>query len=282
MAELGIDPIGKISRSLMSAPMFADDTVIGVITLQDYNVENKYSDSQIEILTTIASQVSIALQNSSLYDEVKKSLSEKEILLSEVHHRVKNNLQIMSSLVKLQSHHIKDPKTLEILKESENRIRSMAIVHNKLYNTKDYVNIDFGDYVKSLTESFYTTFGLNLSIIKFDIDIKDIVLNIDTAIPCGLIINELVSNSIKYAYPNNEKGIIKISLHAGYNGSFTLIVNDNGIGLPVDFDVNASKTLGIELVKLLTNQLNGKLEIINNNGAEFKIIFEESVYKTRH
>ena len=284
LSELEIEPMGKICKSIVSAPMLAGDKVIGVITIQDYKNEFKYSESQIEILSTIASQASIAIQNASLYNEVKKSLSEKEILLQEVHHRVKNNLQIMSSLVKLQSHHIKDENTLEILKESENRIRSMAIVHNKLYNTKDYVNIDFGDYVKSLTESFYMTYGMRLNKIKFEIDIKNIILNIDTAIPCGLIINELVSNSIKYAYPNHEEGIISISMGMGINENelYTLVVKDNGIGLPAGFDAGSSKTLGIELVTLLTNQLNGKLEIRNENGAEFKIVFEESVYKNRH
>ncbi len=282
LSELGIEPLGKTSKSIVSAPMLAGDNVIGVITIQDYQNEFKYNESQIEILSTIASQASIALQNASLFNEVKKSLSEKEILLQEVHHRVKNNLQIMSSLVKLQSHHIKDENTLEILKESENRIRSMAIVHNKLYNTKDYVNIDFGDYVKSLTESFYTTYGMRLNKIKFAIDIKNIILNIDTAIPCGLIINELVSNSIKYAYPNHEEGLIMICMSFSDNGLYTLDVKDNGVGLPAGFDAGSTKTLGIELVTLLTNQLNGKLEINNDHGAEFKIVFEESVYKNRH
>jgi PAS domain S-box-containing protein len=282
MQELGIEPKGKISKSLMSVPILAGDKIIGVITLQDYQQENKYSESQLEILSTIASQASIALQNASLYDEVKKSLGEKEILLQEVHHRVKNNLQIMSSLMKLQSHHIKDTKTLEILRESENRIRSMAIVHNKLYSTKNYEKIDFGDYVRSLTESFYTTYGMRLNKIDLKIDISNIILNIDTAIPCGLIINELVSNSIKYAYPDQKEGMIKISMQLNDDGSYTLVVSDTGVGLPNGFNVNTTKTLGLELVTLLTNQLNGKLYISNNNGAEFKIIFEESVYKTRH
>ncbi len=282
LTELGIESAFTRSKSLMSAPMLAGDRALGAVTIQDYHNEFKYSESQIEILSTIASQASIALQNASLYNEVKKSLTEKEILLQEVHHRVKNNLQIMSSLVKLQSHHIKDEKTLEILKESENRIRSMAIVHNKLYNTKDYENIDFGDYVKSLTESFYTTYGMRLNKIAFDINIKNIILNIDTAIPCGLIINELVSNSIKYAYPDQRQGIITISMGFSENGLYSLEVRDNGIGLPQGFDAKTSKTLGIELVTLLTNQLNGKLEIQSGNGVSFKIVFEESVYKNRH
>ena len=282
MEAFGITPMGKISKSLMAAPMLAGDKAVGVITLQNYLQENKFNNNQLEILTTIASQAGIALQNARFYDEVKKSLREKDVLLQEVHHRVKNNLQIMSSLVKLQSHHIKDEKTLEILRESESRIRSMAIVHTKLYNTKDYEKIDFGDYVRSLTESFYTTYGMRLNRISLDIDIRNIILNIDTAIPCGLIINELVSNSIKYAFSENTEGHINISMISNNDGSYTLIVKDNGRGLPTGFDVNTSKTLGIELVTLLTNQLNGKLEIHSNGGAEFKIVFEESMYKARN
>lgn len=282
MEYLGITPLGKISKSLMAAPMLAGDKVVGVITLQDYIHENKFNSNQMEILTTIASQSGIALQNAGFYDEVKKSLREKDVLLQEVHHRVKNNLQIMSSLVKLQSHHIKDEKTLEILRESESRIRSMAIVHTKLYNTKDYEKIDFGDYVRSLTESFYTTYGMKLNKISLEINIRNIILNIDTAIPCGLIINELVSNSIKYAFTENTEGLINISMTSNKDGSYTLIVKDNGRGLPSGFNVNTTKTLGIELVTLLTNQLNGNLEIQSDNGAEFKIVFEESMYKSRN
>ncbi len=282
LLKRGIDTSEIKSKSILSAPILAGDGVLGVITLQDYENDCSYKESQKEILTTIASQAGVALQNARLYDEVKKSLGEKETLLQEVHHRVKNNLQIMSSLVKLQSHHITDTKTLEILRESENRIRSMAIVHNKLYSTKDYEKIDFGDYVRSLTESFYTTYGMRLNKIGIRIDIDNIILNIDTAIPCGLIINELVSNSIKYAYPDHKEGNIKISMQLNDDKSYTLVVSDTGIGLPAGFNVNTAKTLGIELVTLLTNQLNGKLYICNNNGAEFKIIFEESVYKSRH
>jgi two-component sensor histidine kinase len=280
--ELNIDTTSdKFPKSLIAAPMFAGDKVVGVVSIKDYETEYKFTESQLEILSTIASQAGIAIQNAYLFEEVKKSLREKEVLLQEVHHRVKNNLQIMSSLVKLQSHHIKDPYMLEILRESENRIRSMAIVHTKLYNSKNYEELDFADYVRSLTESFYTTYGMKLNKINIRIEIKDIILNIDTAIPCGLIINELVSNCIKYAFPDKREGMITISMSTNKNGSYTLIVKDNGVGLPEGFNVHTSKTLGIELVTLLTSQLNGTLEIATNGGAEFKIIFEESVYKSR-
>lgn len=279
--ELGISMIGKECKSIMSAPLLAGDKVIGVITLQDYNSENKYSESQLEILTTIASQAGVAMQNARLFEEVRKSLREKDVLLQEVHHRVKNNLQIMSSLVKLQAQHVGDTPTKDILKESENRIRSMAIVHTKLYNSKDYEVIDFADYVRSLTESYHTSYGMKLKRIRVNLNIRDILLNIDTAIPCGLIINELVTNAIKHAFNGSDGGVISISMTGKDNGPFTMTVSDNGAGLPAGFDVRTSKTLGLELVTLLTNQLNGKLEYQTNGGTEFRVTFEQSKYKSR-
>ncbi len=294
LKSFGITLMGEECKSLISVPMIAGENVIGVISIEDYTSESAFEDSMEDVLKAIASQAAIALENSRLYSEVqreleerskaeqriKKSLKEKEILLQEVHHRVKNNLQIMSSLMKLQSKYIQDPKILEIFKESENRIKSMAIVHSKLYNTQDYERVDFGDYVKSLTENFRTTYGTRLQNIKIIIDISKIELNIDTAIPCGLIINELVSNAIKYAFPENSFGEIYISMNH-VNETYTLIVRDNGVGMKTGINIKKPDSLGLQLVKLLTGQLTGSVEITNSNGTEFKIIFNEAVYMTR-
>ena len=293
--SLGIKYLGKECRSLMAVPMIAAEKVIGVIAMQDYLNENAFTNSKADLLKTIASQAAIALENSRLYSEVQKeleerrkaeqkiikSLKEKEILLQEVHHRVKNNLQIMSSLMKLQSKFISDPKILEIFRESENRIKSMAIVHSKLYNRKDYEKVDFGDYVKSLTDNFHTTYGMKLKNIRIVIDIDKIELNIDTAIPCGLMINELVSNAIKYAFPNGIPGEIFISMKEDDELSYTLIVRDNGVGMPEGIDIKKSQSLGLQLVTLLTGQLTGTVKINIQNGTEFKIKFHEAVYKQR-
>ncbi len=278
-----ITPFGKDALSIISAPMIAGEKTIGVITLQDYENENVYSSSQLDILSTLAAQAGIALENSNLYAEIKKSLREKDILLQEVHHRVKNNLQIMSSLVKLQSHYIKDEKMLDIMKETESRIHSMAIVHSKLYSTKDYEQVNFAEYVKSLTDNFWNTFGFKLKNISFKIDILDIKMNIDTAIPCGLIINELVSNAIKYAFPESKKGEILISLRLPEGNIYELRVKDNGIGFDSKVDISSSDTLGIQLVTLLTKQMNGTLDVKSEkgSGAEFIFKFQETVYKSR-
>lgn len=269
--------------SMITSPLIAGEKVLGVIALQDFENENSFTDSQLELLATVASQAAIALENAYLYSRVTKSLREKEVLLQEVHHRVKNNLQVMSSLIKLQSHYIKDEKMLEVMKETGGRIQSMAIVHTKLYNTRDYDQIDFSEYVKSLAENFTTTYGLRMKNIRINIDIMNILLNIDTAIPCGLIINELVSNAVKYAFPDNRGGEIFISLKKKDSRKFVLSLRDTGVGASQKEDIGKSDTLGIQLVNLLSKQMNGQIEIINekDRGLEFRISFEEAVYKNR-
>ncbi|MCI0448961.1 MAG: GAF domain-containing protein [Chlorobi bacterium] len=281
--SLGIARHNRKAKSILSSPIMTGDKVIGVITLQDYQKENAFTMTQLEILSTVSSQIAIAIENAILYGTITKSLREKDVLLQEVHHRVKNNLQIMSSLVKLQSHYINDPKMLEILKETESRIHSMAIVHSKLHTTKDYEKINFYDYVKNLTDNFWNSYGFRLKNVEIKINISDLSLNIDTAIPCGLIINELVLNSIKYAFPNDRKGVIDISLLNQGNNRFVLRVKDDGIGLPKGINITESDTLGIQLVTLLSKQMNGTVEIKSSpdKGVEFTISFEEAVYKAR-
>jgi len=280
---LGVTGSSIEAKSLISAPMTAGEKVLGVITIQDFEKENAFTQSQLELLTTVGSQAAIALENSYLYSEVTKQLREKEILLQEVHHRVKNNLQVMSSLIKLQARYIKDERMLDLIKETGGRLQSMAIVHTKLYNSGNYEFINFGEYVKNLIESFQNTYGYKLRNIKFETDISDIIINIDTAIPSGLIINELISNSIKYAFPGDAAGTIAISLHRVDGGKLNLVVKDNGTGVDDGIDLSKADSLGIQLVTLLTRQMNGTLDIKSSkgNGTSFDITFEEAVYKAR-
>jgi PAS domain S-box-containing protein len=292
--KMGIEQLGKKSKSLISVPILTGDKVFGVITLQDYNKEHAYNFSQLELLMTIASQTAIALENSYLFSKLKKeleekeetetkikaSLKEKELLLQEVHHRVKNNLQIMSSLLRLQSSHIKNEDVLKIFTESENRIKAMAIVHNKLYNGKNYEKIDFNDYVKTLTNNLFVSYGVNTSLIRLNLEVSNIEMNIDTAIPCGLIINELISNSLKYAFPNRRKGIISVSLKRDEE-SLELIIKDDGIGIEKGKELMSGDTLGMKLVQLLTGQLDGNINMVNEAGTEFTITFRELSYKKR-
>ena len=212
-------------------------------------------------------------------EKIKKSLKEKELLLRELHHRVKNNLQIILSLINLQSNGIKDREDYEIFRESQSRVKSMAIIHEKLYQSADFASINFEEYIKSLASYLISYYSKDLIEVEINVE-KGLVLNMDTAVPCGLIINELVTNSIKHAFRGINSGKICINLQSD-DGCFTLIVGDNGIGLPPGIDVKNPQKLGLQLVNSLTDQLEGKIDFNGSYGTEFKIKFRELVYKKR-
>ncbi|MBF0458872.1 MAG: PAS domain S-box protein [Nitrospirae bacterium] len=224
-------------------------------------------------------------QRVNLIESLRKSLEEKTLLLQEVHHRVKNNMQIISSLIYLQSAQISDGSIIGIFTEMQNRINSMALIHEKLYQTKDLSRIDFRDYVHTLAENIRSSYTQRDYALTIDIDIVNVLLNIETAIPCGLIINELISNSLKYAFVDGKaNAVVSISLHRAEDSSLELCVRDNGFGIPAGFDINNTKTLGLKLVKtLVEHQLGGALELICKRaaGTEFKIKFHELVYNQR-
>jgi PAS domain S-box-containing protein len=207
--------------------------------------------------------------------EIKKSLKEKEMLLSEIYHRVKNNMQIITSLLRLQSRHVKEEKYREMFKESQNRILSMSLVHEKLYQSKDLTQIDFNEYISDLIKGLFQSYGANKGNIVLKIDVKTILLGIDHAIPCGLIINELVTNSLKYAFPDRKDGEIKVILRSTGENMIELTVGDNGIGIPEDMDFKQTKTLGLHLVTMLAeNQLHGDIKLNRSKGTEFIIKFK--------
>lgn len=205
----------------------------------------------------------------------------REMYIREIHHRVKNNLQVISSLLFLQSTHTTDPNTLVILKESQTRVKSIALIHEKLYRSKELVDLDFAEYVQDLVADLFRTYGIdheNLSVITH---VENVSLNVDTAIPCGLIINELVSNVLKHAFPEKKGGEVQVELSRRGPNEFMLAVCDNGIGMPTDFDLRRSRSLGLRLVNDLTRQLDGHVEMVSNNGTTFRITFKELQYKER-
>lgn len=203
--------------------------------------------------------------------EIRESLQEKEILLQEIHHRVKNNLQIISSLLDLQSQQIKELTILEMFRDSHSRVKSMALVHENLYQSKNYAQVNFKDYIQSLTNHLFKVYGIHTDRINLELDLDELTLNIDTAIPCGLMINELISNALKYAFPNQQKGTISITLHGGEGKPYTIIIKDNGIGLPLNWEIQSANTLGLQLVQILAQQIEGTLEVNGYGGAEFKL-----------
>ncbi|WP_048190188.1 histidine kinase dimerization/phosphoacceptor domain -containing protein [Methanobacterium sp. SMA-27] len=214
-------------------------------------------------------------------EKIKSSLKEKEMLLQEIHHRVKNNLQVISSLLRLQSRFIKDQNSIDIFKETQNRVRSIAILHEKLYQSDNLAKIKIDEYVKILAEDLMYFYELEESNINMILDIDDVSLNIETAIPCGLLINEMVANSLKYAFPNQKNGEIKIELHSNNEDQFNLTVGDNGVGIPKEIDPEKAETFGMQLIKYLTKQLKGTIELDNNNGTKYQLKFNELKYKDR-
>ncbi len=214
-------------------------------------------------------------------EQLKLSLHEKEILLKEVHHRVKNNLNVIISLLSLQSKSFKDPKVLEVFENSKNRIYSIALVHEQLYQSQTFSQINCKDYIRQLVSGLFHSCNDGSAQIKLTFELDEIYLNIETAIPCGMIINEIVTNAIKYAFPEHRSGEIKISLKADKLKKYYLVIQDNGIGFPPEYDWKNASSLGLTLVRLLMKQLDGSIELQHDiNGVSFHIIFREMKLKT--
>ena len=208
--------------------------------------------------------------------EIKKRTraeKEKEVLLREIHHRVKNNMQVISSLLKMQSGSIEDKRSVEMLKENQARIRAMALVHESLYKSKDLANIDFNEYIKYLAQTLFRSYGVNREKISLKLNLERVMLKIDKAIPCGLIVNELILNSLKHAFADGDKGEIQVSLLLINDNETELTVSDNGIGVPEGIDFNNSESFGLKLVNILTDQIDGKLYLDQSKGTKFQIRF---------
>jgi PAS domain S-box-containing protein len=203
---------------------------------------------------------------------LEKSLAEKELLLKEIHHRVKNNLMIISSLLSLQSRQVKDRETMDLFRESENRTRSMALIHERLYRSEDLKNIDLAEYLGRLASEIFRSYSAD-SRIRLNLEIDELKVDVETAVPLGLIVNELLTNAVKHAFPDGE-GTVTVSL-SKRNGTVTLEVSDDGAGFPEDIDWESSPSLGLQLVRSLTEQIDGKVEMISDGGTTFRIIFTE-------
>ena len=208
-----------------------------------------------------------------LEEELKKSLEEKDLMMKEIHHRVKNNFMIIQSLFQLQSRHIEDEDTQDIFRESQNRIKSMAFVHQRLYQHDDLKKINFGDYPQTLAMDIFKSYVNNPDQITLDIDTEDVTLDIDTAIPLGLILNELISNSLKYAFPNGKKGRLMIKSYLK-GIKYSLIVSDDGIGFPKEIDYKKSDSLGLKLIYSLSDQIDAEVKLDTTSGTRFEITFD--------
>jgi len=206
-------------------------------------------------------------------EQLKHSLHEKEVLLQEIHHRVKNNMQVISSLLSLQSDYVSDPETRKMFADSQNRIRSMALVHEKLYRSQNLAQINFAEYIRDLVSFLSRSLDAARQGVQVDIAADSVLLNIEVAVPCGLIINELMTNALKHAFPNGRQGKIRVELTAK-NSQYQLSVTDNGVGLPENFALGQTDTLGLQLVETLVDQLDGHLHHVKTSqGTTFQITF---------
>ena len=207
--------------------------------------------------------------------QLEESIKEKEVLLKEVHHRVKNNMQVISSILNLQSSYIDDETALSILRESQDRIKSMSFVHESLYQSNTLSEVNFSEYIRNIAGNLFHSYGRPEGGISMQYELEEVFLNLDTSIPCGLIINEVVSNCLKYAFAGKEKGVIRIEFSKLSDGKLKLIIGDDGIGLPSNFDIENAETLGLQLVTTLVTQVSGELDIKTNKGTQFSIVFKE-------
>ncbi len=272
----GFDTFMEVQAKAPDVPIIVmsgqDDEELAVKAVQegaqDYLVKGQV-DSNL-----LVRSIRYAIERQRAEGLMKAALKEKDVLLKEIHHRVKNNLQIISSLLKLQSKNIKDELVLEIFKESQNRVRSMALIHEKLYQSKDLANINFKGYVWDLVADLFRSYGANAGKIALQMDVEDIPLGVEVAIPCGLIINELVSNALKYAFPEGKEGQISITFRSLDEGKINLTIGDNGVGIPEDLDIKTTETLGLHLVNILAeDQLQGQIKLDRTKGTEFQIEF---------
>jgi two-component sensor histidine kinase len=275
-------------KTILYVPLRVKGELIGYVEMWESRRKREFTPQEISLCYDIAQYAAIALENAQLYEQaqkeiverkeaeerVKTSLREKESLLQEIHHRVKNNLQIISSLLSLQSRRTADPAILEILSDSQGRVRSMALVHEKLYQSPDLAQVDFGEYIRSLGQYLLRSYGgVRTGVLRLTVDASDALLDIDTAIPCGLMVNELITNSLKHAYPSGQGGKIRVALCPDGAGQLTLTVSDDGIGLPDDVDFRNSPSLGLQLVNSLVMQLDGTIELDRRGGTTFRVAF---------
>jgi PAS domain S-box-containing protein len=269
-------PLEHDLRAIWSTPIRSSDgAMLGIIALYAHTARTISSEEErrVEQFTHI---VSIVIERGRMDAGLRASVVEKEVLLKEVHHRVKNNLQLISSLLSLQAGRSRDGAEAERFAESRNRVRSMALVHENLYRTGDFASVSMASHVKALCAQLFQAYRLNGQQADLITDIDDLELDLDRAVSVGLIINELVSNALKHAFPDGRAGRVQVSLKQPDGGACALTVRDDGVGLPPGHEAGQSATLGLQLVQDLTQQLHGTMIITRQNGTAFTVTFDTS------
>ncbi len=290
-------------RSFAALPLKDGKRILGVLGFasgtkkRDFSINSKFLEAISEVTIIglknylLYKEISehdkkLTKKNEELINENKKrklaeekinaSLNEKEVLLREIHHRVKNNMQVISSLLELQSRSLKDKNLVGVLEEGQNRIKAMSMIHEKLYRSENLASINFGEYIKNLANDLFKSYKMSVARVALKMELSDITIDINSVVPCGLIVNELITNSLKHAFPDRRKGEIKISLHKNEDAEIELVFSDNGVGIPEDIDYRNTDSMGLRLIFNLTeHQLGGKVELDRSRGTEFRITFKE-------
>ncbi|MEG3902481.1 PAS domain S-box protein [Microcoleus sp. B4-C5] len=282
-------------RAKLVVPIIQHSQIWGLLIAHQCDRPREWQESEINLFQQLVNQLAIAIQQSLLYQQLqaelsdrkqaeanlKNSLREKEILLKEIHHRVKNNLCVVASLLELQSNTVADPQVSKMFEESQNRLYSMALIHEKLYRSTNLAQINFGEYLEDLVSNLFHSYNISNNQIQLQVLAEPISLNLETATPCGLIANELVSNTLKHAFPDGTTGTVSVECYQTGDREINLLVKDNGIGFPQNLDFRKTHSMGFQVVCTLTEQLEGTIEISREVGTSFHLKFNELNYFQR-
>ncbi len=257
--------------AFMGIPLWLGKEVLGEIGLA--NRPGGYGDEELRSIEALSVAFTEALMRRRAEERLRASLEEKEVLLRELHHRVKNNLQVISSLLALQARRVEGAEAKEMFRESHHRVRSMALTHEQLYRTRDMTRVDVDPYLRELTSSLQRAYGTGPDGARCAVQPGGASMPVDVAIPCGLIVNELVSNSFKHAFPGAVQGNIEVGLTVEGDTRAVLVVADDGCGMPADVDHRDARTLGLQLVRSLAEQIDGGVEVDRDDGTTFRVVF---------
>jgi two-component sensor histidine kinase len=267
--------ITKISEQL-NVELTERRRVQELLNKSNEELEQRVSQRTVELMESNRQLMEEVAERQQAESRLESSLHEKEVLLKEVHHRVKNNLQVISSMLKLQARHINDPAVMTALTDSQNRVQTMALIHEKLYQSVNLADIDFAGYLDNLLSYLNRSYNSAQKQVSLRLQTEAVFLNIDQAIPCGLIVNELFSNALKYAFPNGNGGEIAVHLKADEDERVVLVVADNGVGIPAEIAIQNSSSLGLKLVNALVEQLDGEMQYDATQGTRFTISFSKT------
>jgi two-component sensor histidine kinase len=277
-AALRFGPRGVVLATVISSSLAIWGTMNGLGPF----VRNGQTDSERLMLRQMFMAVTavtglvvgaVSVERQRAEESIQASLQEKEVLLKEIHHRVKNNLQLITSLFSLQARTTQDSQALEVLRESQDRVRSMALLHERLYQSDRKTEIDFGEYVRILTVELFHSYGVHTDAVQLQSSLPRTLLAVDVALPCGLIVNELMVNCLKHAFPNDRAGVIQVEFHSTAPGGYQLTVADNGVGMPESVDPETARSLGLRLVRALAKQLGANLDLIRKEGTKWVLRF---------